>query len=557
VASIGRDDNWCVVDTVVELERGRESYVAGAWRSAYESLLAAGRAFPLGAEDLELLATSAYMLGREDDYLSGLERAHDAYLDRGEALRAVRCAVWTGLRLAVRGEAARGSGWFGRAERLLELEGGDCVERGYLLLPIVLQHKAAGDHEAARVTAAAAAEIGERFRDSDLVALVVQEQGHALVRLGRVEEGLRLVDVAMLAVIRGELSPIVTGLVYCNTIAFCQEVYELRRAREWTSALTRWCEHQPDMVAHTGLCLVHRAEIMELEGSWRDALAEARGAVERFAGTANQRVTGYALYRQGEVHRLQGAFDAAEAAYREAGRRGREPQPGLALLRLAQGERDAAAAAIRRVVDETREPLARAGLLPAYVEIMLAVGDVEAARGACRELEEISKRQRSEMLSALSAQARGALALAGGDARAALVSLRHAEHLWQELEAPYEAARARALVGVACRLLGDAEAAALELDAARRIFEQLGAVRELARIDSLRAGARSGSAHGLTERELEILRLVAAGKSNRQIAGELVISEHTVRRHLQNIFAKLGVSSRAAATAFAFRHNLV
>ena len=546
------------MDTVVELERGRKSYVAGAWQSAYESLLAAGRAFPLGAEDLELLATSAYMLGRDDDYLSGLERAHDAYLDCGEALRAVRCAFWTGVSLALRGETARASGWFGRAERLLEREGGDCVERGYLLIPIVLQHKAAGDHEAARATAAAAAEIGERFRDRDLVALVVQEQGHALVRLGRVEEGLRLVDVAMLAVIRGELSPIVTGLVYCNTIAFCQEVYELRRAREWTSALTRWCEQQPDMVAHTGLCLVHRAEIMELEGSWRDAVAEARGAVERFAaGMANQRVTGYALYRQGEVHRLQGAFDAAEAAYREASRCGREPQPGLALLRLAQGERDAAAAAIRRVVDETREPLARAGLLPAYVEIMLAVGEVEAARGACRELEEISKRQGSEMLGALSAQARGALALAGGDARAALVSLRHAEHLWQELEAPYEAARARALVGVACRLLGDAEAATLELEAARGIFEQLGAARDLARMDSLTAGARSGSAHGLTERELEVLRLVAAGKSNRQIAGELVISDHTVRRHLQNIFAKLGVSSRAAATAFAFRHNLV
>jgi DNA-binding CsgD family transcriptional regulator len=547
-----------VADTVVELERGRESYVAGSWQSAYESLLAADRAFPLGAEDLELLATSAYMLGRDDDYLSVLERAHGAYLDCGEALRAVRCAFWTGLSLALRGETARATGWFGRAERLLEREGGDCVERGYLLIPIVLQHKAAGDYEGARATAAEAAEIGERFRDRDLVALVVQEQGHALVRLGRVEEGRRLVDEAMVAVIRGELSPIVTGLVYCNTIAFCQEVYELRRAQEWTAALTRWCEQQPDMVAHTGLCLVHRAEIMELRGSWRDALEEARHAVERFAaGMAHQRATGYALYRQGEVHRLHGAFDAAEAAYRQASWYGREPHPGLALLRLAQGERDAATAAIRRVVDETREPLARAALLPAYIEIMLAVGEPEAARGACRELEEISKRQGSEMLGALSAQARGALALAEGEARAALLSLRHAGHLWQELEVPYEAARTRALVAVACRVLGDADAAALELEAARGAFEQLGAAPDLARIDSLTAAARSDSAHGLTERELEVLRLVAAGKSNRQIAAELVISDHTVRRHLQNIFAKLGVSSRAAATAFAFRHALV
>ena len=209
------------MNAVVELERGRESYFAGAWQSAYESLLAADRAFPLGAEDLELLATSAYMLGRDDDYLSVLERAHDAYLDCREARRAVRCAFWTGLSLALRGETARATGWFGRAERLLEREEGDFVERGYLLIPVVLQHKAAGDYDAARATAAEAAEIGERFRDGDLVTLVVQEQGHAFVGLGRVEEGLRLVDEAMVAVIRGELSPIVTGLVYCNTIAFC------------------------------------------------------------------------------------------------------------------------------------------------------------------------------------------------------------------------------------------------------------------------------------------------------------------------------------------------
>jgi ATP/maltotriose-dependent transcriptional regulator MalT len=220
-------------------------------------------------------------------------------------------------------------------------------------------------------------------------------------------------------------------------------------------------------------------------------------------------------------------------------------------LRLAQGERDAAAAAIRRVVDETSEPLARGGLLPAYVEIVLAVGEVDAAHGACRELEEISRLQRSDVLRALYAQARGAVALAEGDARAALVSLRRAGRLWQELETPYEAARSRALVGVACRALG------LELEVAREIFEQLGAAPDVARIDLLIAGDRAGPVHGLTERELEVLRLVAAGYSNRQIATELVISDHTVRRHLQNIFAKLGVSSRGAATAFAFRHGLI
>jgi DNA-binding NarL/FixJ family response regulator len=530
----------------------------GAWQAAYDSLSSADRAIPLGAEDLELLATSAYMLGRDDDYLTALERAYRAHLNGREVLRAVRCAFWTGLKLALRGETARAAGWFGRAERLLERDGRDCVERGYLLIPISLQHEAAGDYEAAYATDAQTAEIGERFNDRDLVALAVQGQGHALVRRGRVQEGLRLVDEAMVAVIGGELSPIVTGLVYCNTIAFCHEVYELRRAREWTAALTRWCEQQPDMVAHSGLCLVHRAEIMEFQGAWRDALEEARRATERFgAGMSNQWAIGSALYREGEVHRLQGAFDAAEASYREASRYGREPQPGLAMLRLAQGERDTAVAAIRRVVDETTERLPRARLLPAYVDIMLAVGDVQAAHLACRELEEISKLQGSEVLGALHAQARGAVALAKGDARAALVALRRAGQLWHVLEAPYEAARVRAMVGLACRALGDEEAAVLELEAARRVFQQLGAAPDLARTDSLAACASSGDAHGLTERELEVLRLVATGKSNRQVAADLVISGNTVRRHLQNIFAKLGVSSRAAATAFAFQHDLI
>jgi ATP/maltotriose-dependent transcriptional regulator MalT len=418
-----------------------------------------------------------------------------------------------------------------------------------------VRHEAAGEWEAARTISAQTQEVGERFGDRDLIALGVQGQGQALVRCGRVNEGLGLVDEAMVAVIGGELSPIVTGLVYCNTIAFCHEVCELRRALEWTAALTRWCEQQPDMVAHTGVCLVHRAEIMELQGAWPDALEEARRATERLgAGMSNQQAKGAALYRQGEVHRLQGSFDAAEEAYREASRHAREPQPGLALLRLAQGERDAAAAAIRRVVDETTERLPRARLLPAYVEIMLAVGEVEAADLACREVEETSQLQESEMLGASCAQARGAVALAQGDARAALVSLRRAAQLWHVLEAPYETARVRAMIGLACRALGDGEAASLELEAARYVFERLGAAPDLARIDSLTA---SGDAHGLTERELEVLRLVAAGMSNRQVAADLLISIHTVRRHVQNIFAKLGVSSRAAATAFAFRHDLL
>jgi DNA-binding CsgD family transcriptional regulator len=540
------------------LERGRASYAKRAWRDAYDWLSRADEQGLLEPDDLELLARSAYMLGRDDDFVAGLERAHRAHLDAGEASRAAGCAFWIGHNLRFRGKTAPATGWFARAQRLLEREKGERAERGYLLLPVVLDQTAGGDHKGAFATAAEAAAIGERCGDQDLVALALMEQGHALVRQGLIEDGLQLVDETMVAVTAGELSPIVAGIVYCNTISFCQGAFELRRAREWTSDLTRWCEQQPCMVAYNGLCLVHRAELMTLGGAWGDALGELRRLGERFTeGVLNQRALGAAAYQQGEVHRLRGEFDAAEAAYREAGLLGREPYPGLALLRLAQGNGKAAAAAIRRAAGEWTEPLKRATLLPAYVEITLAGGDVEAARGACRELEEITRSQGSDTLAAMSEQARGAVLLAEGDAPAALVALRRAWQAWQELEAPYEAARARVLVGLACRALGDEDTAEMELDSARDVFERLEAAPDLARVGALVRGGRSDASHGLTGRELEVLRLVSLGESNRQIASALGISEHTVARHLQNIYAKLGVSSRTAASSFAVARGLL
>jgi DNA-binding CsgD family transcriptional regulator len=539
------------------LERGREAFAKRAWSDAYESLAAAAREAPLRAEDLELLARSAYMLGRDDDYMSGLERAHNAHLDAGDARSAVRCAFWIGHSMMFQGQAGPALGWFARGKRLLEREPADCVERGYLLIPVLLEHSSRGDFEAAHVTATEAAEIGERFGDRDLVAIGLMEQGHALVRQGRTGEGLLLVDETMVAVSAGELSPIVAGIVYCNTIAFCRDVHEVRRAREWTAALTRWCERQPEMVAHNGLCLVHRAEIMTFGGAWPAALEELRRLGERFTrGVLNQRALGHAAYREGEVLRLQGKFREAETAFRESARFGREPQPGLALLRLAQGKGDAAAAAIRRAVDETSLPLKRAALLPAYVEITLAVGDVEGAHAASRELEGIAERQESESLHATASHARGAVALAEGDLRAAIVALRSAWRAWQELEAPYEAARTRVLVGLACAGLGDEDTAKVELEASRDAFGRLGAAPDVANVDAL-TGRASRRDHGLTQRELQVLRLVASGKSNREIATELVISERTVARHMQNIFAKLRVSSRAAASVFASEHQLL
>jgi DNA-binding NarL/FixJ family response regulator len=543
---------------VTELERARDSYATGAWRQAYESLSAVDSTTPLGPEDLELLARAAYMLGLDDDYVSCLERAHMGYRDAGDSPPAVRCAFWIGHNFLFRGEGSLASGWFARAERLLEAAGQDCVERGYLLIPLWLKQMGSGDYAAGYSTAREAAEIAERFGDTDLIWLARDDQGRALINQGRVEEGLRLVDEILVAAVAGELSPLVTGIVYCNTIAFCQDAYELHHAREWTEALTSWCERQPEMVAHNGLCLVHRAEIMQRQGAWEDALVEARRAAERFTeGVLNELACGKAHYREGELYRLRGELGAAEEAYREASRCGVEPQPGLALLRLGQGQGDAAAAAIRRAVGETTRPLKRVALLPAYVEIMLGVGEHERARAACEELAEIAEAQASGALQAMSSHARGTLLLAEGDPQEALIELRRAAELWQALGARYEAARTRMLVGAACGALGDADARTLELEAAQTTFAELGATPDLERVASDLSASPSVDAHGLTGREVEVLRLVAAGRSNRAIADELVISEHTVARHLQNVFAKLGVSSRTAASAFAFEHHLV
>jgi DNA-binding CsgD family transcriptional regulator len=493
------------------------------------------------------------MLGLDDEYLSVLERAHHAHVEADRALPAVRSAFWVGINRALRGEMGPAGGWLGRAHRLLGDQ--DSVEQGYLLMPLVFQHEAAGDPAAAAAVAADAAAIADRFGDAEGFALAVQAQGSMLIKAGRVKEGLALLDEAMVAVAGGKLSPIATGIVYCGVILACQEAYEVRRAQEWTAVLTRWCEQQPDLVAFTGRCLVHRAEIMQLHGDWGDALEEARRAGERLSRSFNRSAAAQAFYRQGELHRLRGEFGLAEDAYREASRFGWEPQPGVALLRLAQGRRDAAAATIRRALDEATQPLRRANLLPAYVEIMLAAGDVNEARAGCTELEGIAARYESAMLAALVAHARGAVQLAAGDARAALASLRQAGRAWQELDTPYDAARVRVLVAEAFRGLGDEDAAALELEAARAGFAELGAAPDLAWLES--AGDAAGKAYGLTPRQLEVLRLLAAGKSNREIAASLVVSEHTVARHVQNIFATLGVSSRTAASAFAFERDLV
>ncbi len=545
-----------MVDASNELERGRTSFERRAWLDAYTALSAADRVDPLEARDLDLLATAASLVGRMDEYLALLERAHLAHIDRGDNLAAARSAGWLGMTLAIRGELGPASGWFGRAERLVEREGRECAEQGWLLVPLVFQREAAGDYDAAVEAAAEAIEIAHRFGDADLAAVALHAQGVMRIKQGALDEGLRLLDEAMVGVTADSVSPVVAGIVYCGVIAGCEEAFEVRRAQEWTDELTRWCDGQPQMVSFTGRCLAHRAGLKQLHGEWRDALAEAKLARERCEEAANRAAAGQALYQQGELHRLQGDFAEAEAAYRRASEFGREPQPGLALLRLAQGDVEAAAAMTRRAAAEAAGPFALATVIPAHVEAMLAAGDLDEARRAADELAGIAATGKRAMLDAIAARVRGEVELAGGDPGAALAALRQAAGLWQELDAPYEVARVRVPVGLACRALGDEESAALELGAAREVFERLAAAPDIARIDLL-GDSTAPDSHGLSARELEVLRLVAAGKTNREIATKLVVSEHTVARHLQNIFAKLGVTSRTAATAFAFQHELV
>jgi DNA-binding CsgD family transcriptional regulator len=539
------------------LDRGREAFGLQAWGEAYAQLSSADRAAPLEPDDLERLGTAAHLLGREDESADIAARAHHEYLARGNARRAARCAFWVAMPLVFKGETARASGWVARGSRLLDAGQHDCVERGYLLLPDALRSIFEGDSTSARAIFGEAAAIGERFGDQDLVALARQGHGRALIRLGEIARGMALLDEVMVAVTAGEVSPIVVGDVYCSVIEACHEVFDLRRAQEWTAAMTRWCESQSDRIPYRGHCLVRRAEILQLHGAWPDALQEAERACEWLSRPPPQRAVGAALYQQAELHRLRGEFAKAEEEYRQASQWGREPQPGLALLRLAQGQIDVARTAICRAVDEAGERRIRSRMLAASVEILLAAGDVPAARSASAELSRIGADLDAPYLRAVSAQAGAGVLLEEGHPGPALTLLRQASSAWGELEAPYEAARVRVLVGVACRALGDEESAAMELDAARLVFQQLGAVPDVTRVTRLsRPGAPKASA-GLTPREVQVLRLVATGKTNRAIAGELRISEKTVARHVSNIFTKLGLSSRAAATAYAYQHDLL
>ncbi len=545
-----------------DVTRGDEEPSRRDWSGAHAALAEARDRGALGPDGLEELAVAALLAGHEAESHDARDRAHRAWLDAGAPDRAARCAALLGLDLLLTGESARASGWFQRGRRLVD-GGPECAAHGYLLVPDAIEALARADAVGAHDLYCQVVGIAERCGDRDLLALGLMGQGETAVHRGDTRRGLALLDEAMVSVTTGEVSEPMAGLLYCAVLEVCMAVLDLRRGSEWTDAFTRWCD-ESGAVPYRGQCLVHRSQLLQAHGRWVDALSEAARA-EAWLAELDDPGVGLALYQQGEVHRLRGEFDAADAAYRRAAELGYEPSPGLALLRLNQGRIADAAATVRRMLDEADGIPTRVAVLTAVAEIALAGDDLDTAVAARDDLVELTSGSDAPYLSAVADHVDGAVRLAAGDLAGALLALRRAERAWQDLGMPHDRARTQALVARACAVAGDHEAAARVATTARRVFERLGAVVDLAALarDPLDGEApattrpSAGASSLLSDRECEVLRLVAEGRTNREIGDELVISEHTVARHLQNIFTKTGTGSRTAATAYAYEHGLV
>jgi DNA-binding CsgD family transcriptional regulator len=509
-------------------------------------------------DELERQAIEAYLAGADEASEDLWARAHAECLRGHHSVRAARCVFWIVLDLFNRGEWARGNGWLARGLRLLESTP-EVAERGLLSVLVTRNHLKQGDVDAAGQAADHAVALSGRFDDPELAIFSRLGQSLVQARRGQFAEAAALFDEIMVAVTVDPVSPIAVGVVYCAVIDACRSLFDLSRAREWTTALGRWCSAQSNLVAFRGKCLVHRAEILRLTGAWSEAFAEAEQACTWSDAHANsfKYPAGSAFYELAEIHRLRGDFGAAEAAYHRASEHGQMPEPGLTLLQLAQGKPEFAETSIRRLLSEHQGSLMRAAVLHAAVEILTARDDAITARAAADELVNIARHYETPALRALAAHAAGAVSLAEGDLQMALGELRQAWMLWQELEAPYEAARVRVLLGRVCQQLGDQTAAELEFDTARRVFQRLSAVPDMARVDVMRVRTHKVGACSLTVRESQVIELIAKGQSNREIAQQLSISERTVDRHVSNILLKLDLSSRSAATAYAYQHGLL
>jgi len=545
------------------VEQAADHFARGDWLAAYDAWSEVGLD-GLSAAELDQFSTAAGLVGHHDDLIRALQRAFVRSQDEGDARGAVRSAFRLAMSTSLHGEQALSAGWLGRATELVDEIGVDCAERGWLAFMRMFRAIGTGEFAEAKTLADEAAASGRRFHDADLIAMSVCAQGRVALYGGRFAEGLAHLDEAMVRVISGEASPFIAGHVYCTAIEGCQEISDFGRVAEWTAALERWCDAQPGLLAFTGQCAVHRGQLMRLKGAWDDALREYSLAADRYHELGTPGAVGLTALETGEVLRLRGDLDGADAAYQRAADLGVDPQPGLAQLWLAAGRGTAALAAIERLLTEPGGPVQRCHLLPAAIEVLLAAGHADGADRADRadrarplaaELSALASSIGSVVLSAAAAQAMGAVELASGDAAGALPYLRKAHQLWAQASSPYDAAVARLHTGRCLLALADESSAERELSAARAAFRQLGAVPMADLASSLLAPASLPA--GLTAREVEVLRLVASGRSNPQIAAELVLSEKTVARHLSNIFGKLDVGSRTAAAAYAFERGLV
>jgi len=520
------------------------------WRAEYAALIDRDhRPGGLPPEGLERLSVAAFLLGHDDETTTLRERAYRAYLAGGDIHAAARCAFWLGFHLQNRGDLARSSGWLSTLQRLVGADDAAADDTGLTGL-LVLARAATvmaqqDDPERALPLFDEAARIAESGGDPDAFVLARLGRGRCLELTGHPFQAVVAMDEVMVHVLGGAVTAQLVGFAYCSTIVLCMRHFDVRRAQEWTNALTDWCDGQSGLVPYRGACLVYRAEILQLRGAWPAAMSTALDACRQLSDSTS---AGAAHYRLAELHRVQGRFDEADVEYSRAAELGTEVQPGLARLRAAQRNPGAALAGLDRALGEDPRSPTRPAVQAARIDIAVSVGDLATARAAADDLDRLATEPCAPFLAALAACGDGAVRLAEGDARGAIGRLRRAWTLWQQLDAPYEAARCRMLIGAACRALGDADAARMESAAARASFALLGAAPELA------AGPAPGP---LTARECEILRLVATGATNKAIAERLILSDKTVARHLSNIFGKLGVSSRAAATAYAYEHQLV